>query len=194
MQTAFESPTANRTNCQPHGFSLVEVTLAIAIVAIGIVGILALFPLGMDATRKAADDTQMMAIGQDWIAYYQQMSANSNYYALFGTSIDSTNVIDPALENYINIHLFVDKIWYRVDAVVTNAGINLTMSGTPAIVPVIYGLGFPTITDPNGLTNMISRVQITVSRTTGPPTYLPMTNAAYNTTHYYFTEVTRYVQ
>ena len=169
MPTTFNSPTTIRTSRAPHGFSLVEVTLAIAIVAIGIVGILALFPLGMDAVRKAEDDTQMMTIGQDWIAYYQQMSANSNYYSGMPSAINATRVIDTS-ENYSATQQ-LDGINYIADClVITN--------------------GFSTIAA--GGTNMISRVQIAVYRTT--PAYKPLTNSGYNTTHYYFTEVTRYVQ
>ncbi|MEI8064380.1 MAG: prepilin-type N-terminal cleavage/methylation domain-containing protein [Verrucomicrobiota bacterium] len=172
MPNTFNSSTAGRVRRPLHGFSLVEVTLAVAIVTIGIVGILALFPLGMDAVRKAEDDTQMMAIGQDWIAYYQQMIANSNYYAgMLAGSLDATTVIDTS-ENYSSTQQ-LDGINYIADClVITN--------------------GFATIAA--GGTNMITRVQIAVYRTTGPPSYTPLTNSGYNTTHYYFTEVTRYVQ
>ncbi|MEI8315028.1 MAG: prepilin-type N-terminal cleavage/methylation domain-containing protein [Verrucomicrobiota bacterium] len=163
MPTTFNSPTTIRTSRAPHGFSLVEVTLAVAIVAIGIVGILALFPLGMDAVRKAADDTQMMTIGQDIIAYFQQNASPANHYSLRASEVISN-------ESSYSINTTMDGIYYHVDVVVTNGG-------------------FSSIYDPSGLTNMISRVQIAVYRTT--PTYTPLIS---NTVHYYFTEVDRYVQ
>jgi len=153
----------------PRGFSLVEVTLAIAVVAIGLVGIMALFPLGLDAVRQAADSTQMMAIGQDVLADFQQEAANSNCYAL-GSSGYSTNVIDPASLSYGNFasNSNVDGIWYRVEAWVTNAGFsNISVGGT----------------------NMISRVCILVFRTNGSSSTTPLSS-----TNYYFTEVDRYVQ
>src|ERR1043166_7469183 len=61
-------------------FTLFEVSLAIAVVAIGLVGILALFPLGLRATRGALDDTQMATVGQEVISTFQQLAlTNSNY-------------------------------------------------------------------------------------------------------------------
>ena len=151
----------SRARRAARGFSLVEVTLAVAVVAIGLMGILALFPLGMDAVRQSADATQMQSIGQDTIAYYQQMAANSNYY-----SSVSSEVIPPT-ESYSS-NLTVDGISYHVETVVANAG-------------------FRTITV--NATNMISRVQIGVYRTSGPIAYTAIGN-----TNYYFTEVDRYVQ
>ena len=152
-----------------HGFSLVEVTLAIAVVAIGLVGIMALFPLGLDAVRQAADATQMMAIGQDALADFQQEAANPNCYAR-GSGGYTNIVIDPASPFYGNFasNSNVDGIWYRVVASVTNDGFStISMGGT----------------------NMISRVCILVFRTTGSLSTTPLSS-----TNYYFTEVDRYVQ
>jgi len=41
------------------GYSLVEVTLALLVVAIGLVATFALFPVGLKATRDAVDDTEI---------------------------------------------------------------------------------------------------------------------------------------
>ena len=41
------------------GYSLVEVTLALLVVAIGLVATFALFPVGLKATRDAVDDTEV---------------------------------------------------------------------------------------------------------------------------------------
>ena len=177
MENTLNSTTLGQTRRTARGFSLVEVTLAVAVVAIGVVGILALFPLGMDAVRKAADDTQMMAIGQDWIAYYQQMAANTNYYPTqLNAATYGTNVINGTLSE--SIAQQVDGIWYISDATVTNTGFSQIFSPNPTY----YAQAGPT--------NMTSRVQIAVYRTTGPTLYLRQTN----TVHYYFTEVDRYVQ
>ena len=142
MQTIFDSAIFSRASHSPRGFSLVEVTLAVAIVAIGIVGIMALFPLGMDATRKAADDTQMMTIGQDWIAYYQQMAAQ---YSLSPSEVSAN-------ESYSKNMPPVDGIYYHVKVVVTNAGFSTIFDTDPielAKIPANYAK--------HGNTNMISR-------------------------------------
>ena len=177
MNTPFPIPTSiSLIHRTARGFSLVEVTLAIAVVAIGLVGIMALFPLGMDAVRQAADSTQMMAIGQDAIAYYQQEAVSSNCYAGYPSAIDPTQVIDPSsplgFGSYSN-NIVIDGSWYRIEAVVTNAGYSTIAFGIP-------------------LTNMISRVQIGVYRIAtniASPYYRPI-----GRTNYYFTEVDRYVQ
>ena len=179
-----------------RGFSLVEVTLAVAVVAIGLLGVLALFPLGMDAVRQAADSTQMMAIGQDWIAEFQQEAANASCYDV----ADPVQVIDPASPSFgsCSSNLNVDGIWYRVDAIVTNSGFpQITVynntnffSGCSTII-----IGFATnitcsVTNTIIVTNnMISRVRIGVYRIAGAAATSGITS-----TNYYFTEVARYVQ
>jgi prepilin-type N-terminal cleavage/methylation domain-containing protein len=120
-------------------FTLVEVSLAIAVVAIGLVGVLALFPLGLRATRGAADDTQMAIIGQDYVSYYQQLAlTNVNYYGL-GTA--PTGVLqEVAWPTDTNI---IDGVPFYVNVTVTNSG-------------------FPQIT--NTSLRLVSRVIIQVSR------------------------------
>lgn len=48
-----------------HGFSLIEVTLAIGIIAFGLIAILGLVPVGLNAAKDAADDTRTSLIAQD---------------------------------------------------------------------------------------------------------------------------------
>ena len=174
MLNAFDASILQRAHRAVRGFSLVEVTLAVAIVTIGMVGILALFPLGMDATRKAADDTQMMAIGQDLIASNQQLAVQINKYS---TKISSTVPFCPEViaNGFYSYNTIMGGIYYLVDVTVTNAGFSQIFSYTND-----YAFA--------GATNMTSRVQIAVYRTT--PNHTRITNSL----HYYFTEVTRYVQ
>lgn len=146
------------------GFSLVEVTLAIAVVAIGLVGILAVFPLGLNAARTAADTTQMASVAQDEIAYWQQEAANTNDYS----SLPSA-VIDSASSYGTNV--YVDGIWYGKQITIANSGYSSIGFGSPS-------------------TNMISRISIAVWRTTTNLPSAPATSA----TNYYITEVARYVQ
>ena len=42
-----------------HGFTLIEIVISLAILAIGLVGILSLFPIGFDAARRSVNSTQV---------------------------------------------------------------------------------------------------------------------------------------
>lgn len=49
------------------GFTLIEITIALLILAIGLVGILALFPVGFDASGRAANITEATFLAQERI-------------------------------------------------------------------------------------------------------------------------------
>jgi Tfp pilus assembly protein PilV len=57
--------TDNRTLITTHAFSLIEVTLALAIVAVGLIAIIGLLPQGIQASRDAADNTLAATMAQD---------------------------------------------------------------------------------------------------------------------------------
>ena len=178
MNTPCHSLPLGSARRSTHGFSLVEVTLAIAVVAIGLVGIMALFPLGMDAVRQAADSTQMMAIGQDNIAYYQQEAMNlNNYYSVLPSEVIPTT-------SY-STNLSVDGIWYRADTSITNAGFSTIVLITNSYVIVAGVTNSVTIVT----NNLTSRVRVGVYRVNGPSA-----TVAIGSTNYYITEVDRYVQ
>lgn len=46
----------------PHGFSLVEVALAMAILAVGMTGVLALLPVGLEAARQVHAETAVAQV------------------------------------------------------------------------------------------------------------------------------------
>jgi prepilin-type N-terminal cleavage/methylation domain-containing protein len=54
-----KTPWHEREQDKRAGFSLVEVTLALLVVAIGLTATFALFPEGLRATRAAVDDTEI---------------------------------------------------------------------------------------------------------------------------------------
>ena len=43
------------------GFTLIEITMALMIMAIGLMGLLALFPVGFDASKRAGEVTWLPA-------------------------------------------------------------------------------------------------------------------------------------
>ncbi|MGI6087692.1 MAG: type IV pilus modification PilV family protein [Kiritimatiellia bacterium] len=47
------------------GFSLVEITLALMVVAIGILSVMSLFPVGLDQNMRSIADTQMALFADD---------------------------------------------------------------------------------------------------------------------------------
>ncbi|HCE44840.1 MAG TPA: hypothetical protein DET40_14970 [Lentisphaeria bacterium] len=53
-------------------FSLVEVTLAIAVVGIGIAGVMALFPVGFQASRDAIGDNYASSAAEQFISYFSR--------------------------------------------------------------------------------------------------------------------------
>ena len=79
------------------GFSLVEVVIALGIVATVMVALLALLPLGMDALRESADLTVQSRIAQDLIGDIQQADWDSldryrnelRYYDGEGTTLET---------------------------------------------------------------------------------------------------------
>jgi uncharacterized protein (TIGR02598 family) len=112
------------------GFSMVEVALAVAVVAIGLVGIVALFPIGLDATRGANDATRMATIAERYIAAYQQYGLNTRYY-------DAGNYPTVVITNTslaaTNITVVMDSMAYYVQVSVTNAPYQISSGGTATI-------------------------------------------------------------
>ena len=55
------------TKCNKSAFTLIEVTIALLILAVGLVGILTLFPVGFDASGRAANLTEATFLAQEKI-------------------------------------------------------------------------------------------------------------------------------
>jgi len=59
----------NRAHKINNFFNLVEVTLSIGIIAIGITGVMSLFPIGFNATRNAIGETYSAYAANQFLAY-----------------------------------------------------------------------------------------------------------------------------
>lgn len=67
------------------GFTLVEILIAMTVLLVGLVGILALFPVGLDATRKAIEDSNAAFIAESAYAglrasVKQMTTTNLSYF------------------------------------------------------------------------------------------------------------------
>jgi len=57
-------PTVSRRKARTHSFSLLEVVIALGVIAVGIVGVLAVFPTALQTGRSAQDETRAAHIAQ----------------------------------------------------------------------------------------------------------------------------------
>ncbi len=71
------------------GFSLVEVVLALAVVAVGLITIIGLFPQGLSSARRAMDDSLSAMVAQDVIAERRILIQNG------GATIGNTTAEPP---------------------------------------------------------------------------------------------------
>ncbi len=104
-------------------FTLIEITIALLILAVGLVGILALFPVGFDASVRAANITKATFLAQELIedlkregyddgdgdpttkTTIQEILVSGNYqsgafvspYDYYEFEIDASNIIDGSL-------------------------------------------------------------------------------------------------
>lgn len=133
------------------GFSLVEVVLSFAILAIGVTCLFGLLQIGVAAWGKGEDLTAKILIVEDAIAYFQSLATDKKYY-----STDPQFVISPEYSYHEN------KIsggrHYGVACDV------LPVTGSDIVV---------------GQTNMVTRVQIAIWGTTGFPLYRSTQNTNY---------------
>lgn len=60
------------------GFTLIEIVISLAILAVGLVGILSLFPIGFDSARRSVNSTQVAIFGHEKL----EQLRNSGFPAL----------------------------------------------------------------------------------------------------------------
>lgn len=112
MRMSLHSLRRNRS-----GFTLIEVTLAIAVALIGIVGVLAILPQGMQSARSAADNTITATVVEN---IFSQLRTG-NFQQGGGTVICT----DPTCSSYVQINLGkdspVETFYFDQAGVITNA-------------------------------------------------------------------------
>ena len=90
------------------GYSLVEVSLALLVVAIGLLTIFALFPGGLDLSRKSVDATEVAAFAEFVFAGLDGMASSTN-------ADDWTSFVNNATDlplTYMLINVFAEPAVY----------------------------------------------------------------------------------
>ncbi len=64
----------SRQASRPAGFTLVEIALAMLVISVGIVAILGLFPSGLEAGRRAENETRIALFAEDVLQGYKALS------------------------------------------------------------------------------------------------------------------------
>lgn len=124
-------------------FNMIEITLAIAVVGIGMTGVMSLFPVGLQATRDAIGDNYASYSADALISYLTQQS-QANWTTVIGTS-DTTGIIR-ATPPTISETPDSASNWTLPDETALNGKSICTSSkwGTPAAIDLdvlkIYGL------------------------------------------------------
>jgi len=125
------------------GFSLVEVTLSIGIIAVALVAIMALVPVGLNSGRDAIDATRSSLIGQD----VQARVKGSITSATFLGSSDVT--LQPWFYDRDGVLVDVTANGYSAAVYRADAIIHSTWKAAPPNVdatvlrPVTVTLGWP---------------------------------------------------
>jgi prepilin-type N-terminal cleavage/methylation domain-containing protein len=105
-----------------NGFSLVEVTLALAIIAVALVAIIGLLPQGVQSSRSAADNTLAATILQDTLSQCRSQPFNNiqicNQWNPGGNCINTVK-IDLTVDN-LGLGTIPDVLDYDQDGYITN--------------------------------------------------------------------------
>lgn len=119
-------------------FSLVEVTLAIGIVAFALLAILGLIPIGQTSTRDATDDTRTSLIGRDVSARVRAVLNSSTGFANASTTF-------PSPPTGPNFYYTNEGTFFCNAANLSTALANAKLNGEPLpnyAVTVIVGTNF----------------------------------------------------
>ncbi len=95
-----------KKNILKSGFNLIEVTMAIAIVGIGIAGIMALFPPAIEANRAANNQNYIGLVSDSFLGYLESSFLhNFNFVSSSLTSTKPTSDLEPARWDYVKSKL-----------------------------------------------------------------------------------------
>ncbi|MEW6359445.1 MAG: prepilin-type N-terminal cleavage/methylation domain-containing protein [Planctomycetota bacterium] len=103
--------TVRRTfPARPTGFTLIEILMAMFIMALGVVGVMSLFPIGLESTRIAMDTTMADIIGRTGVAMMQCYMNASEIYDT-GVGIPGVNNTTPHFRNPSR-SCTIDEVFY----------------------------------------------------------------------------------
>jgi len=77
MQTRSES--GNRKQVRICLFNMIELTLAMGAIAVGVISILALFPIGLNASRDSVARSYASNSAEEFLNYYSNMLKQNQY-------------------------------------------------------------------------------------------------------------------
>jgi len=80
-------PTRNSRR-EASGFSLVEVVLALGVIAISLVAILGVFPVGLSSNRTSVSDTRAAELANAIFATIDAQSSSFSSVQCYGTTLD----------------------------------------------------------------------------------------------------------
>jgi uncharacterized protein (TIGR02598 family) len=124
------------------GFSLVEIMLALAVIAIGLVAVIGLIPQGIQASRDAADNTLAATIAHDT---FNQMRQQSLIPAGTWPPVSQTVYYDALATNVINAVTDPQDAYFRV---VVTPQLSVSVQGLYVVTASVTWPAKPTTVSP----------------------------------------------
>ena len=97
MKTSFQSAGPRARRPRTAGFSLIEVTLALGIVAFSLVGIIGVLPIAATSSRQSFDQNRAAAIGETVFSSFRSQPFQSVCYLDEQLNADGTAMTSPAV-------------------------------------------------------------------------------------------------
>ncbi len=142
-----------------HGFSLIEVVLALGVIAFALVGIMGLFPVAMKSAQESQRETRATLIAQQ-IFSDLRVSAGTNRFVISGATANDTNSLSLASDG--NLYLAFGTNGSPITSVNAAAFTNSYPDLTASYLANIS-------VDTNTGTSNLSRVQTTIETPASAP-------------------------